>query len=95
MPTFNSGMTERVFRTQLPNGYQKGIRIHRQDGKLKDATISSIKSGKEEIEAKFSFGDISANVDGAKAKLVNCIKDICAKAKDGAVLFADIMGWLK
>ena len=76
------------------DGKEKVINLVKENGKLTGAVFSKIENGKVYDVQNYRLGNNEATpmlVDNIKER----IKIYCEKAKDGAKLFADIMGWLK
>ena len=79
----------------MVDGKQKIVNLVKENNRLTSATISQIgNDGKEYTEKNFHIG----NNEFAKKQteyIINKIRVLCDKAKDGIELFADIMGWIK
>ena len=85
---------ENVFRADL-KGKQVAIRLAKENGVLRNAKIFNVTRGNEDIVSSYSFGSKTSPLNRARIMLTEEISQICEKAKEGAKLFADIMGWVK
>ena len=85
---------ENVFRADL-KGKQVAIRLAKENGVLRNAKILNVANGKEDLACSYTFGPKTSPKSKVHQMLFDEISQICEKAKEGAKLFADIMGWVK
>ena len=85
---------ENVFRADL-KGKQVAIRLAKENGVLRNAKILNVTNGKEDLACSYTFGQKTSPKSKVHQMLFDEISQICEKAKEGAKLFADIMGWVK
>ena len=88
---------EKTFKAQITKGSTMSIRLaKKENGFLKSAHFSKSTLGnKEELVSAYLFGNHSDKNSKTYQVVTDKISEICDKAKEGAKLFADIMGWIK
>ena len=86
---------ENVFRANVAMNKDVAIKLAKENGVLKSAKIFNVTRGNEDIVSSYSFGSKTSSLNKARIMLTEEISQICEKAKEGAKLFADIMGWVK
>ena len=87
---------ENVFKAQMTKSSNMTIKLAKENGILKSAQFSKSTIGnKDELVSVYFLGEHPNNNCRAILNVKDKIWEICEKAKEGAKLFADIMGWIK
>ena len=95
MPKVSPVGNQYLFRkASMGAGEEIAMSLKKTSGQLSRAEFFTYKEGALSKRNGYLLGN-NEYTPGLIENIKNKISEICAKAKDGAELFADIMGWLR